>query len=147
MERGLQQQQQIEAELIAARLFRFRARRGVGVFYSLISMLPIFSTILYATTTPLLTILGVVASTLAIWFVARLSGFGGFSGMQYSLDFLKGQRGATYDEREARRLSWESPFAWFFLSEWPWFGYAAAILEGYPYIAAVFPLILVAELV
>jgi len=69
-------QQRVEAELIAARLFRFRARRGLGVLYSLLSVLPLLGLILYATVSPQLTIAGVVTGTLTVWFVARFYGFG-----------------------------------------------------------------------
>src|ERR1035438_5098197 len=95
-------QQRIEAELIAARLFRFRARRGVGVFYSLISIVPLLGLILYNTTPLLFAVAGGLTGILAIWFVSRLCGFGGFSKMQYSLDFLKGEKGTVYDEKRGR---------------------------------------------
>jgi hypothetical protein len=138
-------QQRIEAELIAARLFRFRARRGLGVFYSLISIVPLLGLILYNTTSLLLATGGVVTGILAIWFVARSCGFGGFSRMQYSLDFMNGERGTVYDERRARWSSWRRNFAWFLATVWPWFGYTIANAESYPYFAAVFLAIYVAE--
>jgi hypothetical protein len=141
------QQQRIEAELIAARLFRFRARRGLGVFYSLVSIVPLLGLILYNTTSFILATAGVIAGILAIWFVARSCGFGGFSKMQYSLDFLKGERGTIYDEKRARWSSWRRNFAWFLATVWPWFGYTIANAEGYPYFAAIFLAIFVAEVV
>src|ERR1017187_1299241 len=137
------QQQRIEAELIAARLFRFRARRGLGVFYSLISILPLLGLILYNTTPLLFAVAGEMAGILAIWFVSRLCGFAAFSRMQYSLDFLKGERGTVYDEKRGLWLSWRRNFAWFFVTVWPWFGYIIANGEGYPYLAALFLVILV----
>jgi hypothetical protein len=139
-------QHRIEAELIAARLFRFRARRGLGVFYSLISILPILGLILYNTTPLLFAVIGEMAGILVIWFVSRLCGFGGLSRMQYSLDFLKGERGTIYDERRVRWLSWRRNLAWLLVSVWPWFGYIIANGEGYPSVAALFLVILVAEL-
>jgi hypothetical protein len=140
------QQHQIEAELIAARLFRFRARRSLGVFYSLISTIPLLALILYATIPLPLAIAVTVAGIIAVWFVARLCGFGGFSKMQYSLDFLKGERGTVYDERKSRWLSWKRNFVWFLATLWPWLGYILANAEGYPDFAAMFLVIYVAEL-
>jgi hypothetical protein len=146
LETDVLQQERIEAELIAARLFRFRARRGLGVFYSLVSIIPLIGLILYATVPPFLAITGVIACSLTIWFIASACGFGGFSKMQYSLDFLRGQKGAIYDEKQDRRLSWRSTSTWFFAIFWPWIGYSIANAEGYPLLAAVFLVILAAEL-
>jgi hypothetical protein len=147
LESGVLQQQRIEAELIAARLFRFRARRGLGVFYSLISILPLLGLILYNTAPLLFAVAGELAGVLAIWFVSRLCGFGGFSEMQYSLDFLKGERGTVYDEKRGRWLSWRRNLARLLVTVWPWIGYIIANGEGYPSFAALFLVILVAELV
>jgi hypothetical protein len=146
LETDVLQQQRIEAELIAARLFRFRARRGVGVFYSLVSIVPLLGLILYNTTPLPFAVAGELAGILAIWFVSRLCGFGGFSKMQYSLDFLKGEGGTVYDEKTDRSRSWRRNLTWFLATLWPWFGYLIANGEGYPYLAALFLVILVAEL-
>ena len=146
MESEVLQQHRIEAELIAARLFRFRARRGLGVFYSLISILPLLGLILYNTTSLPFAVVGEMAGILAIWFVSRLCGFSGFSKMQYSLDFLKGERGTVYDEKRGRWGSWRRNLGWFLATLWPWFGYIIANGEGYPSFAALFLVFLVAEL-
>lgn len=90
-------QQQIETELIATRLFRFRARRGLGVFYSLISIVPIMGIILYLTVPLLLVVSGIIVAYFAVWYVARLCGFAGLTRMQYSLDFLRGKKGTIYE--------------------------------------------------
>ncbi len=87
--------------------------------------------ILYVTVPIPFAIAGAIAGSVAVWFVARLCGYGGFSRMQYSLDFLKGEGGTTYDERRGRWLSWRN-FAWFFLTVGPWLGYTIANEEGYP---------------
>ncbi len=137
LESDVLQQQRVEAELIAARLFRFRARRGLGVLYSLASVVPLLAIILYATVPLPFAIAGALAGSVAVWFVARLSGYGGFSGMQYSLDFLKGEAGTTYDERRGRWLSWRN-VAWFLLTVGPWLGYTIANEEGYPIFAGMF---------
>jgi hypothetical protein len=137
LESDLLQQQRIEAELIAARLFRFRARRGLGVLYTLASVVPLLAIILYGTVPIPFAIAGTLAGTIAVWSVARLCGYGGFSRMQYSLDFLKGEGGTTYDERRGRWLSWRN-FAWFLLTVGPWLGYTIANEEGYPIFAGMF---------
>jgi hypothetical protein len=56
--------------------------------------------------------------------------------MQYSLDFLKGKGGTTYDERRGRWLSWRN-FVWFLLTVGPWLGYTVANEEGYPIFAGM----------
>jgi hypothetical protein len=142
LESGVLQQQRIEAELIAARLFRFRARRGLGVLYSLASVVPLVGLILYATVPIPFAIAGVITGTIAVWLVARLCGFGGISRMQYSLDFLKGEGGTTYDEGRERRLSLGRNFVWFLATVGPWLGYTIANEEGYPIFAGMFLVIL-----
>jgi hypothetical protein len=138
--------QRIEAELIAARLFRFRARRGIGVLYSLASIVPLVALILYATVPLPFAVVGTIAGTIGVWFVARLCGFGGFSKMQYSLDFLKGEGGTTYDEKRGRWLSRRRNLAWFLVTVGPWLGYTIANEDGYPEFAGIFLVILVAGL-
>jgi hypothetical protein len=132
------QEQRIEAELIAARLFRFRARRGLGVLYSLASVIPLMALILYATVPLPYAIAGTIVGTVAVWFVSRLCGFGEFSRMQYSMDFLKGEGGTTYDEKRERRLSWRRNSVWFLVTVGPWLGYTIANEEGYPIFAGMF---------
>ena len=137
----------MEAELIAGRLFRFRARRSIGVFYSLGSILPLLGIILSISpvTRPFI-IPGVIAGLLLVWSVARLSGFRGFSKMQYSLDFLEGKRGSTYDDKKTPWLSWKRGFALFIASCWPWFGYIITD-QGHSFVAGIFLAIFVVELV
>jgi len=145
MEEEVLQQQRIEAELIAARLFRFRARRSVGVLYSLLSILPLMGVILAATAPIPITIAGVIGGALAIWFVARSSGLAGISRMQYSLGFLKGEKGMVYDARGDVWMATRTNLAWFLASAWPWFGYVVATVEGFPLFAAIFMVVFVAE--
>ena len=57
--------------------------------------------------------------------------------MQYSLDFLKGEGGMTYDERRVRWFSLRN-LAWFLLTVGPWLGYTIANGEGYPIFAGMF---------
>jgi uncharacterized membrane protein YqjE len=142
------QQQRIEVELIAARLFRYRVRRGLGVFYSLIAIMPILGIILYLRVPTFFVVSGLIAGYLAIYIAARLCGFSGLSRMQYSLDFLKGERGMIYDERGYRRVSWTKSFASFFLLiVLPWLAYSIADQEGYTTLASIFILILIGTFV
>ena len=112
------------------------------MLYSLASIIPVLALILYATIPLPYAIAGAVAGTVAVWFVARLCGFGGFSRMQYSLDFLKGEEGTIYDERGSRRLSWGRNLMWFLLTVGPWLGYTIANEEGYRIFAGMFLVIL-----
>lgn len=147
LEEQVLQEQRAEAELIAARLFRFRARRSLGVLYSLCSVLPLTGVILSATVPLSLAVVGVLGGILAVWFVARSSGLAQLSRMQYSLDFIKGGKGVVYDARKEIWLSRRTNFAWFLASAWPWFGYVIATSEGYPFYAAICMMIFVAEFV
>ena len=147
MESDVLQQQRIEAELIAARLFRFRARRSLGVLYSLCSILPLLGVILFFTVPFPFAVAGWVAATLAVWFAARSSGLAHLSRMQYGLDFIQGEEGAVYDEKKAIWLSRRMSLTFFLASVWPWAGYVIAASEGFPLIAALFMVVFVAEFV
>ncbi len=145
MDKDNLQQQQIEAELIAARLFRYRIRRGLGVFYALIAIMPVLGIILYLTVPILFVVSGLIAGYLAVYIIARFSGFEGLSRMQYSLDFLRGKRGTMYDEKGYRWISWTKSFASFFLLiAFLWLAYSIADQEGYTTLASIFILILIA---
>jgi len=135
----------VEAELIAARLFRFRARRSIGVFYSLLSILPLAGVILAATVPIPFAVVAVASGAVVVWSVARSSGLSGISKMQYSLDFLKGKKGVVYDASKDVWLARRTNLGWFLASTWPWFGYIVAIMEGSGLLAGVFMLIFVGE--
>jgi len=145
LEAQVLQHQRVEAELIAARLFRFRARRSVGVLYSLLSILPLTGVILAATVPVPFAVVAVVGGAVVAWYVARSSGLSGISKMQYSLDFLKGEKGMAYDANKDVWLARRTNIGWFLASAWPWFGYVVAIMEGSRLFAAIFMLIFVAE--
>lgn len=141
------QQQRIEAELIAARLFRFRARRSLGVLYSLCSILPLLGVILFATVPFPVAVAGSVAGILSVWFAARASGLAHLSRMQYGLDFIKGEKGAVYDAKKEIWLARRTSLSWFLASAWPWAGYIVAASEGFQLVAAIFMAVFVAEFV
>ena len=140
--------QQYEAELIAARLFRYKVRRGLGVFYALVAAMPIVEIALYLLVPTLFVVAGLIAGYLVIYIIARLSGFSGLTRMQYSLDFLKGERGMIYDEKGYRRVSWSKSFVSFFLViVLPWVAYSIADQEGYKTLSSLIVLILLAAIV
>lgn len=147
MEEQVLQQQRIEAELIAARLFRFRARRSLGVLYSLCSILPLLGVILFATAPLPFAVAGTLAGIVMVWFAARSSGLAHISRMQYGLDFIKGEKGAVYDAGKQIWLSRRTNLAWFLASAWPWAGYIIASSEGFSLAAAIFMAIFAAEFV
>ncbi len=139
------QRQQVEAELIAARLFRYKIRRGLGVFYALVAIMPVLGIILYLTVPILLVVSGLVAGYLVIYIAARLGGFEGLSRMQYSLDFLRGKKGRVYNEKSYRPISWtRSSASYFLLIVFPWLAYSIADQEGQTTLASIFILILIA---
>lgn len=139
------QQRQAEAELIATRLFRYKIRRGLGVFYALIATMPVLGIILYLTVPILFVVSGLIAGYLVVYIVSRFSGFEGLSRMQYSLDFLRGKRGKTYNEKGYRPISWtKSSASYFLLIVFPWLAYSIADQEGQTTLASIFILILIA---
>jgi hypothetical protein len=90
-EYSLLQQQRIEAKAAMLRIFRFKARRGVGVFYSLVSLLLLGAFLLFGRSySPFLVLAGVFVAATAVWYVAEAAGFRGFDRMTYSLEFLEG---------------------------------------------------------
>lgn len=115
------------------------------MFYSLFSILPLTTLIVSATAPLPFTIVWVVAGSLVIWFVVRASGFAQLARMQYSLDFLKGVKGAIYDPRRDIWLSRRTNLTWFLAATWPWFGYSIASVEGSRLFAAIFLVIFVVE--
>jgi formate-dependent nitrite reductase membrane component NrfD len=96
-------------------------------------------------TVPILFVVsGLVAGYVAIYIASRLSGFEGLSRMQYSLDFLRGRRGRTYDEKSYHPISWtKSSASYFLLIVFPWLAYSIADQEGQMTLASIFILILI----
>lgn len=115
------------------------------MFYALIAVMPVLGIVLYLTVPILFVVSGLIAGYLATYIVARLSGFEGLTRMQYSLDFLRGKRGGTYDEKGYRWISWTKSFGSFFLLiAFPWLAYSIADQEGQTTLASVFILMLIA---
>jgi len=134
--------QRKEAGDIVYRWFRFRVRRGLGLFYSLLSFLPVFGSILgtlFASEN--VALVGVTVGIVCIWIVSRTAGFQGFGRMRGTIELLKenepGGRG-----RELRRTA-----TFLFVAVWPWVAYAAASALGQRYLEVLFAVVWLAEFI
>jgi hypothetical protein len=95
------EEQRAEAKTAMLRLFRFRARRGVGVLYSLDSLLFWAAAVLFSLPlSPYVVIAVLVVCWLPARYVASMAGFRGFDSMEYSLDFLEGGEELARDRRK-----------------------------------------------
>jgi hypothetical protein len=85
---------------IALAIFRFRARRGLGVFYAAISTIPLLVTILKEYPTPgYVYVVSLVLLMTAIWLVSRAAGMKGFYNMNKAIDLYE------YGKQEPKRSS------------------------------------------
>lgn len=139
------EQQRREVNQMALRAFRFKARRGVGIFYVLLStLIPISVVLDVVFHSSYLVIAGIVAACSAIWFVSRALGFQGFSRMAYSIDLLNGREQVRQNLFGLDRFGLLR-FAFFF---WPWIALLIAEVRGVsPVIGMAFPLTWITELV
>jgi hypothetical protein len=136
--------QRAEAKKAMLRLFRYRARKGIGVFYSLISLLFLLDLTIFSSRVSLYEgVAGIVAAAAVIWYVARLAGLHGLDQMEYSLDFLEGgqelalrRKGALHSRTFFRVLAFASIL-----------GYTVARLERVPLLAHAFLIAWFAEIV
>jgi hypothetical protein len=72
---------------IALAAFRFRARRGIGVFYASLSTIPVLVTLLNAYPLPgYVYVVSLVLLMIAIWLVSRAAGMRGFTHMSKAID-------------------------------------------------------------
>lgn len=90
MDEGLLLQQRVEAKAAMVRLFRFRARRGVGVRYALSSLFLLALAALDALSSSRYVILGLAAVWLGSVYWANAAGFKGFVRMSNSMDLVDG---------------------------------------------------------
>lgn len=83
-------QQRAEAKTAMVRIFRFKARRGLGAFYILLSLLLLTGVLLFRLPIPpYVAFLGTLAAAAVVWRSAEGAGFRGFDRMAYSLRFLE----------------------------------------------------------
>jgi len=133
--------QRKEAGDIVYRWFRFRARRGLGLFYSLLSVLPVFGSILGTLfVSENVTLVGVTVGIVCVWIVSRTAGFQGFGRMRGTIDLLKGDD--SNGGSELRRTT-----TFLLIAVWPWIAYAAASALGQQYLEVLFALTWLVEFV
>jgi len=134
--------QRKEAGDIVYRWFRFRVRRSLGLFYSLLSVLPVLGSILGTLVSQNVALVGVTVGIVCIWIAARSVGFQGFGRMRSTIDLLKEDDSAGGRGRELRRTA-----TFLFISVWPWVAYAAASVLGQRLLEVLFALIWLLEFV
>lgn len=135
--------QRKEAEDIVYRWFRFRIRRGLGVFYALLASLSLLGSILgtvFASQT--LTIVCDTIALLLIWAAARAAGFRGFGRMGSTIDLLK-EGGST----DGRSRSLRAAAIFVVVAVWPWVAFAAAAVLGQTSLEVLFALVWLVEFV
>jgi hypothetical protein len=132
--------QRKEAGEIVQRWFRFRARRGVGIFYLLVSLAPVVGTILGDFFKS--SFLGIAGPTIMVvlaWSFGRMAGAQSFSKMRKAVRLLKEDSSI-----QSSRLRSALPFAILF---WPWIAYAAADQFGLPTYEIFFALVWLVEII
>jgi hypothetical protein len=134
-EYSLLQQQRTEAKSAMVRIFRFRARRAVGVLYSLVSLyLLTIAALLVSSVSVYLIVAGAFVGWLAVWYVASKMGFNGFERMAYSLEFVDGGEELV---RERRKRDANSRYL--LLTSFFWVAaFVVARVEGFSSLSLVF---------
>lgn len=135
--------QRKEAGDIVYRWFRFRVRRGLGLFYALLSVLPVLGIVLgtlFASQD--IALAGVTAGIVCVWVVSRIAGFQGFGRMGSTLDLLKENDSPGGAGREMRRTG-----TFLVIAVWPWVAYAIVSALGQVYLEVLFALIWLVEFV
>ncbi|HYB75822.1 MAG TPA: hypothetical protein VEC08_02580, partial [Nitrososphaerales archaeon] len=118
-------------------------RRGLGLFYSLLSVLPVLGVILGTLfSSQSVTLVGVTVGIICVWIVSRIAGFQGFGRMGSTIDLLKENDSAGGRGREARRTA-----TFLFVAVWPWVAYAVVSVQGLMYLQILFALIWLVEFV
>jgi hypothetical protein len=132
------QDQRKQAAEIVQRWFRYRARRGIGIFYLIVALAPVLGDI--AGTLTRTTFVGIAVGTVMVflaWIFGRAAGAQSFDRMNLTLRLLKessNQTGQTLVDALK-----------FMVLLWPWFAYAAAALRGLPIYEFVISLIWLAQ--
>jgi len=113
--------QRNEAGDITYRWFRFRVRRGLGVFYALLSFVPVLGTLLgLFSVSQNVIITAVTIATVCVWIAARTLGFQGFGRMASTIKLLRRNESADGSQGFKRAAI----FVAVALS--PWVAYAVA---------------------
>jgi len=133
--------QRKEAGEIVYRWFRFRARRGLGVFYLILSFLPVLGTIVGTLSSS--TALAIVSASVGVvfsWLVARSTGLQSFGRMRSTIGLLKGSKGGGGRGRRGDAL-------FLFIVLWPWVAFAWASMAGTAPLEVLFAVVWFVELV
>lgn len=135
--------QRKEAGEIVYRWFRFRARRGLGLFYSLLSFLPLIGSILgtlFASED--VTLAGITVGIVCFWVVARVAGFRGFGRMRSTIELLKEDVPMGGRSQDLKRAA-----TFVVIVLWPWIAYAVATTMGNAPLEVLFALVWLVEFV
>jgi len=127
-----------DAKDMAVRFFKFRARRGIGIFYgsfSIFIIISFFLSIIFNSLV-LLFIFWTIGG-FCVWYVSRVSGFRSFGRMKYTVILLENMGRSDGSEKLLRVQS----IILFVRSFWPWIFFIILIYLGYIKIAVLFPLI------
>jgi hypothetical protein len=123
---------------IVQRWFRFRARRGIGIFYLFVSLAPVLGTFFGNLTNS--TFVGYAVPTATVflgWAFGRMAGAQSFREMSKTIKLLK------EDTAKQPRAAFDA--LRFLALIWPWFAYAAATFEHLPIYQIVFALVWLVE--
>lgn len=134
--------QRKEAGEIVQRWFRFRARRGLGVFYSLLSFVPVLGSILGVfSNSESVIFAGVTVAVIFAWIFGRIAGVQSFGKMTRTIHLLK-------DNAKKKSNSTYNALPTFVLVVlWPWVAYAVASVRGLSLYEVFFALVWLVELV
>ncbi len=131
-----------EGEQIAIRLFRFKARRGIGVFYLFFAFFIITSFIIQIMTNSILYVfIFWIPGSFLLWYIPRISGFRGFGRVNYAIALVDIDR----------KLPKQHRFIWNILSIirafWPWILFVFFLIIGKGGIAVIFPTLWIAQII
>ena len=88
-----EEEKQQNPKNIALAIFRFRARRGIGVFYTLLSIVPLLQALLTELSAPNEIIqISIPIALIAIWIIARMAGLQKFYQMMVTIDLFEGKK-------------------------------------------------------
>jgi len=134
--------QRNEAGDITYRWFRFRVRRGLGIFYALLSFIPVLGEILGMLSVSQYTIVGAVTIALVcVWIAARALGFQGFGRMASTIGLLRGNEPAQGGQGFKRAATFVA------IAVWPWIAYAVAASLGQTFFQILFAVLWFLEFV
>lgn len=104
---GALDQQRLGAKSIALAIFRFRARRGVGAFYSLLSIIPLLTYFLNSlSVSHYVSQIFLGVCLLLIWLFSRIAGFTGFLRMTQTISLVNIGSGSKIPRIVSKGVTW-----------------------------------------